>query len=102
MSVQVLEQLYERRREFAKVLSCYWRDPSRRAQAFSYIHHVMLDDSFVEFERTGVEQAALEHMQELMEADSLATAKLMISDFAHDLADVTKRLTSHPKVIVLY
>ncbi|XP_065176622.1 vacuolar protein sorting-associated protein 8 homolog [Sycon ciliatum] len=95
---QVLEQLYERRREFAKVLSCYWRDPTRRAQAFSYIHHVMLDDSFVEFERAEVEQAALKHMQELMEADSLATAKLMITDFAHDLEDVTNRLSEHPKL----
>ena len=36
-SFRVCEMLYEKRKEYDKILSCYWRDSARKHQAFSYI-----------------------------------------------------------------
>jgi hypothetical protein len=96
---RVLEMLYEQRRQLAKILSCYLRDPVRQTMAFSYIHGVMTSDEYVEFERQEVEQAALASLPELVAIDSEATARLVLMDFAHDIVTVVHRLQGYPQVL---
>ena len=88
-SYRLCELLYDKKRNFAKVLSCYVRDKTRRVikiyilhpwtwchacpselscphmqpQAFAYIHSVMNEDHYTEPDREEVTRAVLQNIQ---------------------------------------
>jgi hypothetical protein len=93
---RLCEQLYEKRRQFGKVLSCYLRDPHRTHQAFSYVHAVMNDDQYTEPDREEVSRAMLDKFQVLVEADVAGAARLVLMDFPLELSEVTHRLQATP------
>ena len=62
-SFRVCEMLYEKRREFDKILSGYWRDTYRKHQAFEYIQYVMTEMHFSHEEKLKVKDEALAHLQ---------------------------------------
>ena len=55
--------LYEKRREYDKILSCYWRDAYRKHQAFEYIQHIMTEMHFTQEEKVKVKDEAMAHLQ---------------------------------------
>ncbi|EDO31039.1 predicted protein, partial [Nematostella vectensis] len=90
---RVCELLYEKTRQFPKILSCYLRDPARREQAFLYIHTAMTDDAYTDLEREEVKAAALDALQELVSVSCTMSANLIIFDFPDTLVTVVARLT---------
>lgn len=85
-SFRLCELLYEKRRQFAKVLSCYIRDNNRRVstcsagacalflslcvcvpflqqQCFSYVRAVMNEDLYTEPDREEVARAVLQNFK---------------------------------------
>lgn len=93
---RLCELLYEKRRQFAKVLSCYIRDNNRRQQCFSYVRAVMNEDLYTEPDREEVARAVLQNFKVLVDHDVEATARLILSDFPLELAEVTYKLHSDP------
>jgi hypothetical protein len=89
---RLCELVYEKRRQFGKVLSCYLRDPNRRHQAFSYVHSVMSEDQYTEPDREEVSRAMLDKFQVLVEADVAGAARLVLMDFPLELSEITHRL----------
>ncbi|XP_048580337.1 vacuolar protein sorting-associated protein 8 homolog isoform X2 [Nematostella vectensis] len=95
---RVCELLYEKTRQFPKILSCYLRDPARREQAFLYIHTAMTDDAYTDLEREEVKAAALDALQELVSVSCTMSANLIIFDFPDTLVTVVARLETNPSV----
>ncbi|XP_015748737.1 PREDICTED: vacuolar protein sorting-associated protein 8 homolog [Acropora digitifera] len=60
---RVCEMLYEKKRQFPKVLSCYFRDSYRAHQVFAYVHYVMTEDVYTELEREELKEASLHSLQ---------------------------------------
>ncbi|XP_030829831.1 vacuolar protein sorting-associated protein 8 homolog [Strongylocentrotus purpuratus] len=95
---RVCEVLYERRREFDKILLCYLRDSSRKSSVFSYIHQVMIESYYTEPEKDAVQKQAIKHLQDLVAIDSKETAQLVLKVFAHSLSDVVIQLQNQPQL----
>ncbi|XP_064646589.1 vacuolar protein sorting-associated protein 8 homolog isoform X2 [Lineus longissimus] len=95
---RVCELLYEKRREFDKILSCYWRDPSRKYQAFAYIESIIVNPLYTEEEKDNVRKEALLHLEELILIDSKKTAQLVLIGFSRDLVDIVKKLENNTQV----
>ena len=96
---RVCEVLYEKKRMYAKVLSCFTRDPARRNHSFSYINQLLLEDSFTDLERSEVQDAILNSLNELVAIDSRKMAHLVMSQFPDCLELVVGKLQYEPRVL---
>ncbi|XP_078620345.1 vacuolar protein sorting-associated protein 8 homolog isoform X1 [Branchiostoma floridae x Branchiostoma japonicum] len=97
---RVCELLYEKRRDFDKILACYLRDAARRQQVFSFIHTVMTAYGYSNEERNAVHREAMTQLEDLVSINSKKTAQLVITDFAHSLTEIVSKLDPQP--VVLY
>ncbi|XP_074642624.1 vacuolar protein sorting-associated protein 8 homolog [Tubulanus polymorphus] len=96
---RVCEHLYEKRRQFDKILACYWSDASRKHQAFAYIEKIIISRNFTEDEKNDVKKEALKHLPELIQIDSKKAAELTIIGFANALSDIIKKLSDDSKML---
>ncbi|XP_013387109.1 vacuolar protein sorting-associated protein 8 homolog isoform X2 [Lingula anatina] len=96
---RVCELLYERRREFDKILSCYWRDQARKHQAFSYVKNIMTSEAFSTEEKLKVQSEALSHLEELVSIDSKKTAQMVLLGFSTPLEEILKQLEPDKKLL---
>ena len=94
---QVCELLYEKHRQYAKVLSCYIRDNARSYQSFAYINELLLADSFTDLERSEMQDAILNSLNDLVAIDSHKMADLVLNYFSHCLDHVVGQLSYEPK-----
>ena len=93
---QVCELLYEKNRDFAKVLSCYIRDNARKYDSFTYINELLSSDSFTDLEGRELQGAILNSLDDLIAIDSHKMADLILSHFPYCLEHVVRELASQP------
>ncbi|XP_070570211.1 vacuolar protein sorting-associated protein 8 homolog isoform X2 [Ptychodera flava] len=96
---RVCELLYDKRRQYYKILDCYLKDSARQHQAFSFIHGIMSEGFYAQEEKDALQQEAIKHLEELVTLDSKTTAQLILDDFTHSITDIAKKLESQ---VVLY
>lgn len=89
---RVCEMLYERKRQFPKVLSCYFRDSFREHQVFSYVHYVMTEDVYTDLERDDLKEASLNSLQSFLSIDCGKTAHMIVTEFPTALTVVVRQL----------
>ena len=95
---RVCELLYEKQRQYAKVLSCYIRDPARRYQSFAFVDELMSGDSFTDIERGEMQDAVLASMNDLVAIDNHKMADLIIDYFPDTLVIVVGKLEYEPEI----
>ncbi|KAL4217419.1 Vacuolar protein sorting-associated protein 8 [Mactra antiquata] len=96
---RVCELLYEKRRQFDKILSCYLRDYARKYHAFNFITTILDSDRFTDVEKTSVQEEALLHLEELVSIDSKQSAKIVVSHLTVSLTDVVNKLKQDRSVL---
>lgn len=96
---RVCELLYEKRRQFDKILLCYLRDYARRYHSFSYISSILNSERFTDKEKDDVKKEALHNLQDLVSVDCKQAAQMCISSFASNLLDIVKQLKNNPAVL---
>jgi len=99
---RVCEIIYQKKRQFDKVLSCYWRDPARQHQAFSYIEQILADDSFTDLEQEEIGNAILLSMDHLVDIDSRKFARMIIHHFPSTLNEVAEKLGPKPEIQFMF
>ncbi|ESO93558.1 hypothetical protein LOTGIDRAFT_215952 [Lottia gigantea] len=95
---RVCEYLYEKRREYDKILSCYLKDPSRRYHAFNYITSI-IDSDRTESEKNSVRREALKSLEDLVSIDCKQAAHTVITSLASNLKDIVDKLSSKPTLL---
>ncbi|CAH3128652.1 unnamed protein product [Porites lobata] len=93
---RVCEMLYERTRQFPKVLSCYFRDSSREPQVFNYVHYVMTEDGYTDLEREELKEASLNSLKSFLSIDCGKTAHMIVTEFPDTLTVVVRQLEGQP------
>ncbi|KAL8564240.1 hypothetical protein ACOMHN_050851 [Nucella lapillus] len=96
---RVCEYLYEKRREYHNILLCYIRDPARQYHAFSFITSILQSQSYTEGERTLLQEAALQHLQELVTIDCKQAAVTVVTSLPTSLRLVIGKLNANPRVL---
>ncbi|XP_052234778.1 vacuolar protein sorting-associated protein 8 homolog isoform X2 [Dreissena polymorpha] len=96
---RVCELLYEKRRQFDKILLCYLRDYARKYHAFTFISSILDSDLHSPQEKASVQTEALKHLQELVSIDSKQAAKMVVSHLTVELKDVVKQLQGDERVL---
>ncbi|KAL9958184.1 hypothetical protein ACROYT_G035162, partial [Oculina patagonica] len=95
---RVCEMLYERKRQFSKVLSCYFRDSYREQQVFTYVHYVMTEDAYTDLERDELKEASLNSLQSFLSIDCGKTAHMILTEFPDILTIVIRQLEGQATV----
>ncbi|KAJ8019457.1 Vacuolar protein sorting-associated protein 8-like [Holothuria leucospilota] len=95
---RVCEVLYEKRRQFDKILLCYLRESARRPLVFNFIHQVMMESFFQESEKDAVQKEALKQLEDLLAIDPRETAQLVLRDFATPLAEIVGQMEDKPRL----
>ncbi|KAL3853951.1 hypothetical protein ACJMK2_013245 [Sinanodonta woodiana] len=96
---RICEFLYEKRRQFDKILSCYLKDYSRKYHSFSFITSILESDLYTDEEKTGVQKEALKHLQDLVVIDCKQTARLVIQNLSKSLTQIVNMLSTQPAVL---
>nr|XP_022322565.1 vacuolar protein sorting-associated protein 8 homolog [Crassostrea virginica] len=96
---RVCELLYEKRRQFDKILSCYLRDPSRKYHAFSYISSILNSERFSVEEQERLKEEAFTQLEELVAIDCKQAAQMVISTMPKNLGVITNKMKNNPKVL---
>ncbi|XP_077997967.1 vacuolar protein sorting-associated protein 8 homolog isoform X1 [Glandiceps talaboti] len=97
---RVCELLYDRRRDYFKILECYLKDSARQHQAFFFVHGVMSEGFYTQEEKDALQQQVIQHLEELVTIDNKAMGQLILSDLTHPIADIVTKFESKP--VVLY
>lgn len=95
---RVCEIIYQKKRQYEKVLSCYWRDPARKSVIFDYIDTILMDDSFTDLEREEISAAVLSSMDQLVAINSMKFAKLVMNHFTSMVNEMAQKLTAQPEI----
>ena len=95
---QVCEILYQKKRQYSKILSCYWRDEARKHQCFSYIENVLTDESFTDIEKEEIQDAVVSAFDILVAIDSRKLARLFLLYFPSCLNLVVSKLDYEAEV----
>ncbi|RDD46317.1 Vacuolar protein sorting-associated protein 8-like protein [Trichoplax sp. H2] len=96
---QVCQVIYEQKGQLANVLSCYWRDDSRKDLVFDYINGFLQDEKIIEFDRVEMKKIVLAHIEDLLSVDNIAAARLLAVDFKIDLPTLMIQLMGESKVL---
>ena len=95
---RVCEIIYQKKRQYDKVLSCYWRDSARKHLIFKYINAMLIDDSFTDLEREDISSAVLASMDHLVSINSMKLAKLVMNHFTSLVNEIVHKLTTQPDI----
>ncbi|CAB3988597.1 vacuolar sorting-associated 8 homolog [Paramuricea clavata] len=96
---QVCEILYIRRRQYGKVLSCYFRDQSRQHQAFEFVKVKMTDDSYTDLDRAELKQTVLESLLDFVAVDTRRTAHMIMAHFPDSLKWAVQKLEDQRQIL---
>ncbi|KAK2151497.1 hypothetical protein LSH36_361g02006 [Paralvinella palmiformis] len=99
---RVCESLYQKRKEYDKILSCYWKDPARKHQSFSYIEHILMSDYYSVEDKQKIEREAVSHIMELVSIDNKKTAQLVLNLFHCSLNDIITRLNKDEQLLLKF
>lgn len=91
---RVCETVYESRREFDKIVSCYWRDPARSHVTVNYIQRVLADGSVSEAEKDKIRSTVFDNVEQLIRIDARRVAKLMLVTLQAPVNDVISKIGS--------
>ena len=97
---RVCENIYQAKRQYEKVLSCYWRDPSRKIQAFEYMSNMLQDVSMTDLDKEDLSHAVMNSVIQLVEISAPKFASLIICHFPNNFSDIIKQLECHS--VLLY
>ncbi|CAL1539613.1 unnamed protein product [Lymnaea stagnalis] len=92
---RVCEYLFEKRRSFDKILTCYLKDPARRYHVFKYIDSIMQSPTCTPGEKSALQEEALKNLEDLVSIDCKQAAQTVISCLSSGLLDIVKRLGSN-------
>ncbi|BFY99915.1 hypothetical protein BsWGS_02955 [Bradybaena similaris] len=96
---RVCEYMYEKRRSYDKILSCYLKDPARRYHVFTYIDSIMKSQSYTAAEKTALQDEALKNLEDLVSIDCKQAAHTVISCLSSGLLDIVHKLQSNKSVL---
>jgi len=94
---RVSQLVYEKRGQYHKVLGCYLKDASRRAQIFNFIHYTLTNPSIAATERSLVREHTVMAIRHLTAISAADTARLLLSDFQSVLKHIVATLDGHPE-----
>jgi len=95
---RVCEVVYERRRQFDRIVSCYWRDPARAHLTFNYVYTVAADKSVSAEEHQKLKISVVEAVSELVKIDARKTAKLLLMILGISAEEIMRQLDSDEDV----
>ena len=95
---QVCEIIYEKRKEYDKVLFCYWSDTSRIDKVFSYIYHIM-DGPYSEEVKTKIRETCVQNIGKLIAINNEDTATLILKAFSEDIEKIVYMLDDQPRTL---
>jgi len=95
---RVCEVVYRRRRQFDKIVSCFWRDPARRHLAFNYVQTVVADKTMSTDELQRLRTAVIESVTELVAIDAWRTGKLLLVTLGVSAEHVIQQLDTDESV----
>ncbi|GFR94592.1 vacuolar protein sorting-associated protein 8-like protein, partial [Elysia marginata] len=96
---RVCEYLYEKRRSYDKILTCYLKDLSRRYHVFTFIDSIMQSQSYSAQEKELLQEEALKNLEDLVSIDCKQAAQTVISCLSRGLADIVSKLKSNKPVL---
>ncbi|KAL5005898.1 hypothetical protein ScPMuIL_017056 [Solemya velum] len=96
---RVCEILYEKRKQYDKILSCYLKDYSRKYHVFGYIDSILNSERYTDLQKISVQEEAIRNLQELVSIDCKQAAQMVISTLADSLKEVVKKLKSNQSVL---
>ena len=95
---QVCEVIYDKRKEYDKVLFCYWSDTSRIDKVFSFIYHIM-EGSFSEDDKANIRNTCVQNIGKLISINNEETATLILKVFSEDIEKIVYLLDGQPRVL---
>ncbi|XP_014675818.1 PREDICTED: vacuolar protein sorting-associated protein 8 homolog isoform X2 [Priapulus caudatus] len=100
---RVCELLYDKSRQYDKVLHCYLKDDSRQHQAFNFVEHVVTSvAAYKAAERDRVQEEALQNFEAFVSIDHRRAAQLLATVFPQQLMNVLVQLSSSEKLEYLF
>lgn len=95
---QVCEVIYDKRKEYDKVLFCYWSDTSRIDKVFSFIYHIM-EGNFSEDIKTNIRDTCVKNIGKLLSINNEETATLILKVFSEDIEKIVYLLDDQPRIL---
>ena len=89
---RVSEMIYQRRREFGRILECYCSDKARQNLVFAYVKQTIASPDITVEEKTRVREAVLEHLEDLICIDAKKTTKLVSTSVGIRLTDAVNQV----------
>ncbi|XP_076368429.1 vacuolar protein sorting 8 isoform X2 [Tachypleus tridentatus] len=99
---RVCEYLYEKRRQFDKILLCYLDDPTRKPQSFYYAKQVLSSLDHSSEEKASLESQILLSVQELVDIDNKKTSRLLLEFMPHLIPDVVTKLNDQSNLLYYF
>ncbi|XP_061095890.1 vacuolar protein sorting-associated protein 8 homolog isoform X1 [Conger conger] len=96
---QVCEFVYEQRRLYHRIVTCYLKDPARKGQALRYLHDVISSDELTEDERVLFQNEVFCNLQELLELGARQTATLVLRYFQDSIPLIMETLQQDAKLL---
>ncbi|XP_035826479.1 vacuolar protein sorting-associated protein 8 homolog isoform X2 [Aplysia californica] len=96
---RVCEYLYEKKRSYDKILTCYLRDPARRYHVFNYIDSIMQSPSCLPEEKDALKAEALKNLEDLVSIDCKQAAGTVLSCLTSGLLEVLNKLKGNKQVL---
>jgi len=94
---EVAEYLYNRIRNFKKVISCRVKGPNKES-IFDFIKFLVESAEHSAAEKSDVKSATITHLRELLIIDSLAASRLIIQLFAGEHERILNELSTYPEL----
>ena len=95
---QVCEVIYDKRKEYDKVLYCYWMDTSRLDKVFNFIYHIM-EGQFSDVDKTKIRETCVNNIDKLVAINNDESATLILKVFREDLEKIVLLLDDNPRAL---
>ncbi|XP_071448355.1 vacuolar protein sorting-associated protein 8 homolog isoform X2 [Hetaerina americana] len=92
---RVCELLYEQRRDYKNILSCYLQDPLRKHQVYSYLQNALVSQQI----SSQIDPEIVESIKELVDIDSRKAGQLLALQCPYLIPKVIKKLKDSPTVL---
>ncbi|KAJ8375154.1 hypothetical protein SKAU_G00057340 [Synaphobranchus kaupii] len=96
---QVCEFVYEQRRLYHRIVTCYLKDPARKDQALQYLHDIISSAELTEDERVLFQNEVFCNLQELLALGARQTASLVLRHFQDSIPLVMETLQQDAKLL---
>ncbi|XP_046386782.1 vacuolar protein sorting-associated protein 8 homolog isoform X2 [Ischnura elegans] len=89
---RVCELLYEQRRDYKSILSCYLQDPLRKHQVYSYLQNALISQQI----SLQIEPEIVENIKELVDIDSKKAGQLLALQCPYLMPRIIEKLKDSP------